>query len=469
MVRFRHWRRQRPFGAGLLLVASGLELFLSANMDLNGIEVHLGPQGFLSYLLPVLLLVCGVLSWFSPAQRQFYGIIALLTALYTFVGLNLGGFILGMLLGIIGGALVIAWGPPRPPRPASPATPSASDSAPPISTFAASSGTTAAASSGTTAAASPAEDVVPGMRHSDDAEGRWSGGSSRALAVVFVALAVTASMLVAGSRTPAGAAKCPKGLPSRSTAATAPPTAAPTRPRPPVRKTPQPAPTSSAPADEDDDTGNPILDGIADFFDGIGDLLGIPGRTALIPTPTPSDTPSRTPASASPSSAAAPRPTVSGSPIPCLGPRVFGKVAGADDIPLVSAKPGLMEVDSLTMYNSSYDGVVDMPTRTGSFKALKFSMDKAVNKPFSLTMDEAGRARTVISSNALTTEGAVRFYTPEFKGKLFGRIPVTFTPAQPPPLTLPVLWFTDVTIKLAYVRCDVLTADPMKLTEDLDG
>ena len=82
-------------------------------------------------------------------------------------------------------------------------------------------------------------------------------------------------------------------------------------------------------------------------------------------------------------------------------------------------------------------------------------------------MDEADQARTVIKSNELTTEGAVRFYTPEFTGKLFGRIPVTFTPAQPPPLTLPVLWFTDVTIKLAYVRCDVLTADPMNLTEQL--
>jgi hypothetical protein len=124
-----------------------------------------------------------------------------------------------------------------------------------------------------------------------------------------------------------------------------------------------------------------------------------------------------------------------------------------------------MEVDSLTMYNSTYDGVVKMPTAKGSFDALKFSMDKAVNKPFTLTIDEPGNATTVIKSNELVTDGKVRFYTPEFKGKLFGVIPVTFTPESPPPLTLPVLWFTDVTIKLAFVRCDTLTADPLDIRE----
>ena len=104
-------------------------------------------------------------------------------------------------------------------------------------------------------------------------------------------------------------------------------------------------------------------------------------------------------------------------------------------------------------------------TAEGTVKALKFSMDKAVNKPFKLTIAERGGATTLIESNELITEGNVRFYTPSFKGKLFGLIPVTFTPDSPPPLTLPKLWFTDVTINLAFVRCDTLTADPLKLSE----
>jgi hypothetical protein len=122
---------------------------------------------------------------------------------------------------------------------------------------------------------------------------------------------------------------------------------------------------------------------------------------------------------------------------------------------------------SLTMYNSTYDGVVDLPTRTGgTVHSLKFSMSKAVNKPFQLKVREPNGKNTVITSSELVTEGNVKFYTPKFTGKLFGLIPVTFTPDSPPPLTLPVLWFTDVTIDLAFVNCNTLTAQDMHLIEE---
>jgi hypothetical protein len=82
-------------------------------MDLGGLSVHFGPEGFLSYLLPLILLLCGVLVWVTPNQRLFYGIIAALTSVYSLIGLNLGGFFLGMLLGVLGSSLAIAWTPVR--------------------------------------------------------------------------------------------------------------------------------------------------------------------------------------------------------------------------------------------------------------------------------------------------------------------------------------------------------------------
>src|SRR5262245_42059978 len=109
--RFRQWRRSRPFWGGLLLLLSGIELFSSANLDLTAIQFHIGPEGFLSYLLPVLLLVCGLLVWLTPNQRFFYAIIGTLTAVYALIGLNLGGFLLGTLLGMIGGGMAFAWTP----------------------------------------------------------------------------------------------------------------------------------------------------------------------------------------------------------------------------------------------------------------------------------------------------------------------------------------------------------------------
>jgi hypothetical protein len=135
-------------------------------------------------------------------------------------------------------------------------------------------------------------------------------------------------------------------------------------------------------------------------------------------------------------------------------------------VPLIAGKPGLLETDLLTMYNSTYDGVVNLPTGAGtSARVLKFSMDRAVNKPFSLTTDEQGGGQTVITSNELTTDGHVEFYTARIEGKLFGLIPVVFTPDRPPPLTLPILWFTDVKIQLNFVQCDVLTGIPLHIKE----
>ncbi|WP_433293293.1 DUF6114 domain-containing protein [Actinoplanes sp. CA-030573] len=536
--KFRRWRRHRPFWGGLFLILSAIELFLSANMSLGALEIHIGPQGFLSYVLPAILVLCGLLCWFTPQQRLFYGIIALLAALYSFIGLNLGGFVIGMLLGILGGALIIAWGPPR-SRPGTPLDgpptdePTDHDEDEPIDVgddiF--NSGDDHGRDVEETQQIEiaghddrpheqqpqqvrPAGFVIPRQRDRRSPLQRL-GRNRNAITLAAVPLAVTASILVVGSTLPASAEECPKGMPSRSTAASSeavsPKAAAAAKKKikpatsPASRSTTKPAakPASpTAPASTSvsasasasaSKKSNPVLDGISNFVDGVSNVLGIgddesstpstsPASSkvtapATTPATTPAEEPAKTtPPAADPTTAPAttepakadpattePTPTAGSDDIPCLGARVFGKVASADDIPTVALKPGLMEVGSLTMYDSTYDGVVDMPTAKGSFKALKFSMRKAENKPFKLTIDEPSGGQTVINSKSLTTTGDVKFYTPEFKGKLFGLIPVTFTPDSPPPLTLPVLWFTDVKIQLAYVRCDTLTGDPLKV------
>jgi hypothetical protein len=533
---FRRWRRARPFWGGLLLLIAGLELFFSANLTLGDLEVHFGPEGFLSYLLPLLLILSGVLTWVTPGQRLFYGVVGLLTAVYSLIGLNLGGFGLGMFLGIIGGALVLAWAPRRPgPAPTPP--PAATDEGPqtddqpdehredhdPATTMIVP-GFTGGPDDHRPGSGhdpgygpGPGHDPGNGPEHRDpplrpghqpgpaaateefpDApaypgeERPPSGGIHRKTFVItLVALALSAGFLIAGGDSPARAEpKCPEGLPSRPAAAAKKEAAKQSSAKPsPSRKvvakkpkaTPKlPVPTTEAPADGEEKTGNPIVDGWNGLVDGVGDLLGAtaapePSTTTDAPaTPAPSTTTTEAPASPSPSastgspspsaSSASPSPTPSSSDIPCLGPRVF-KEGSADDVPQVSAKGSILETASLTMYNSTYDGVVELDTSAGKVQALKFSMDKAVNEPFSLTIPEADGHTTLIESKKLTTDGTVRFYTPSFKGKLFGVIPVTFTPESPPPLTLPVLWFTDVEINLSFVRCDTLTGQPLKITE----
>nr|WP_296065950.1 DUF6114 domain-containing protein [uncultured Actinoplanes sp.] len=521
-AKFRRWRRQRPFWGALLLVLSGIEYYVSGNLTIGGFEIHLGPTGFLSYLIPLIVLLCGLLSMFSPAQRLFYGIIALVTALYSLIGLNLGGFFAGMLLALIGGALVVAWGPPR-VRPddtpqATPDDDSGDDAGVPPSIEEVDAPTERIDIAGhddrPTDELRPA--IVPGMQPQEPPHRAGPGRTPKALAVALVALAITASFLVAGSTLPARAeVECPEGLPSRSStpsssrssstatssAATSSAVAKPSSSTGALpgkvvttsKAASQPAAASSSPATDDD--GNPIVDGLHDIVDGVGNLLGIGDEESPSPStsPTPSESSSAEPSPgtsptttanpgdeptkpADPSSTADPTtpattpasatPKPGDSEIPCLGARLYGKAADADGLPYVAGEPGQLTVKKLTMRKSTYEGTVDLPTAThGTYKALQFNMEKAINEGFVLTIDEPSGGQTVIVSDTLTTTGNVRFYTSQFKGKLFGVIPVTFTPERPPPLTIDPLIFTDVTLDLSYVRCDELTGDPLKITE----
>jgi len=49
----------------------------------------------------------------DPAQRILYGILAIAASIYSVVSVNLGGFILGMLFGVVGGSLAVAWVPDK--------------------------------------------------------------------------------------------------------------------------------------------------------------------------------------------------------------------------------------------------------------------------------------------------------------------------------------------------------------------
>jgi Family of unknown function (DUF6114) len=84
------------------------------------IIIHIGIQGLAGYLIPIVLGLCGFLLWFHPIQHTFYSVLAVLLALGSWATSNLGGFFVGMLLGLIGGSLAFAWtrsGDPEPPRP----------------------------------------------------------------------------------------------------------------------------------------------------------------------------------------------------------------------------------------------------------------------------------------------------------------------------------------------------------------
>ncbi|MCK2215454.1 DUF6114 domain-containing protein [Actinomadura sp. ATCC 31491] len=117
-ARSRAWRRSRPFWGGLLVVAAGLEL-LAVPLALSALPaaVMFGTVGA-GYAISLIMVIAGVLIWSQPGQRVFLGLVAVLLSMASFVYSNLGGFFLGLVLGVLGGTLTVAWTPVG--RPAGP-------------------------------------------------------------------------------------------------------------------------------------------------------------------------------------------------------------------------------------------------------------------------------------------------------------------------------------------------------------
>ncbi|GAB2695940.1 hypothetical protein GCM10027071_06680 [Microbacterium marinum] len=111
--RFRAWRRARPFAGGILVALGGLEMFGSSQLDLGNLHIQMGIEGLQATIIPFALVLLGILAIAMPAHRIFYGVLALAVAVYSLIGVNLGGFLIGMLLSAVGGVLVVSWAPKR--------------------------------------------------------------------------------------------------------------------------------------------------------------------------------------------------------------------------------------------------------------------------------------------------------------------------------------------------------------------
>ena len=101
---------------GLLLAAGRVDLLAIPLLSVLAhgsvkVVIYIGIGGVFGVLIGGLLVACGLLIWFHPVQRVFYSIAGVLLAVASFVATNLGGFFVGMLLGVIGASLSFGWTP----------------------------------------------------------------------------------------------------------------------------------------------------------------------------------------------------------------------------------------------------------------------------------------------------------------------------------------------------------------------
>lgn len=106
---FRAFRRTRPFWGGLWLALGGL-VVVKLNSYPIGIAMSGGFNRSGGYILGGAMVLFGMVAWFSPLYARLVGVLGVLAALAAFVGSNLGGFLLGSVLGIVGGSMIWGWG-----------------------------------------------------------------------------------------------------------------------------------------------------------------------------------------------------------------------------------------------------------------------------------------------------------------------------------------------------------------------
>jgi len=107
---FRAWRRGRPFFPGLSIAFAGLDIWYWPHSSV-GKMLSMGLPGISSVFIAVFLVIFAVTVWFFPTYRVFSGIAAIMLALLSLIATNLGGFFVGFLCGMLGGAFAVAWTP----------------------------------------------------------------------------------------------------------------------------------------------------------------------------------------------------------------------------------------------------------------------------------------------------------------------------------------------------------------------
>ncbi|MDN5858457.1 MAG: DUF6114 domain-containing protein [Pseudonocardia sp.] len=410
-ARFRGFRRSRPFWAGGFTIVAGGEILVFPLTPVSSL-IQLGIGAISGVLFGIALVILGLFMWFSPPNRTLAGVLTILIALASFITTNLGGLVVGMVLGLIGGGLCLAWTqkapPPRKRRkrrfPWTREPVRRSDEP-------------SEESSGTADTApqtpQPRRPRPRPMAFRRTMRGRWAVGVAALLATLL-----GASLAVPGV---AVAQECFLGLLCQE-------------PRAGSTTTPTPEP----------DTPEPSPGG------GLGELSdGLSGALGALPVPAlPALTPAQVPLLAQ--------------LIPQLITPVLPTVVPQEDV-VVSGLISNTTMDSLTVTNFRFLGVVTHQVAGGgTIRALRVVVDSTdiANLGAHLPGHVTSMLVNQTAGAAHATTGQLILDFTKLKITLFGVLPLEFSFAFPPPplITIPVLSGTDVDID--FVQLDTNATIP---------
>ncbi|MCC2265633.1 hypothetical protein LKM28_04970 [Streptomyces sp. CT1-17] len=148
-----------------------------------------------------------------------------------------------------------------------------------------------------------------------------------------------------------------------------------------------------------------------------------------------------------------PTPSASGSTDADDCPVATDDEGGVDNKVPLPDDPWYLDASSLTLKGASYKGIVEVKTANGTTKkVLKYVISNGtdIGDLHQTVKDkQAGKTYHVQAAEGSTStirDGDTVFYTESISGNLLGLIPITFDPENPPPLDIPLIYFTKVKV-----------------------
>ncbi|UOB10168.1 hypothetical protein MQE23_14310 [Streptomyces sp. HP-A2021] len=234
---------------------------------------------------------------------------------------------------------------------------------------------------------------------------------------------------------------------------------------------PSPSPTPSASASEDTGTtGDDAADTVKDTAekaagtaeDTVKDTTDKASETAEDTGKAVDKAAERAGKAAEQAGKAAEEATASPSPSPSSStdaedcPAATDAEGGVDNKVPLPDDPWFLNASSLTLKGADYKGVVEVRTANGTVKkVLKYVISGGtdIGDLHQTVKDkQSGKTYHVQAAKGSTStirDGDTVMYTESISGNLLGLIPITFDPEHPPPLNIPLIYFTNVKVQQA--------------------
>ncbi|MEU6776221.1 hypothetical protein [Streptomyces sp. NPDC046759] len=225
--------------------------------------------------------------------------------------------------------------------------------------------------------------------------------------------------------------------------------------------TPSATPSASASPDSspasDSSSGSKLTDTVKDTVSKAGKTVGDTVKKTTGTVRKTTDTVSRTAQdTVKAAESATPSPSASSSASAQNCPAATTDESGVDNKVPVADDPWYLNASSLLLKGADYQGIVEVKTASGATKkVLKYVISGGTDigdLHQTVNDKQSGKTYHVQASKGSTSTirgGDTVMYTESISGNLLGLIPVTFSPDSPPPLNIPLIYFTNVKVTQA--------------------